>query len=84
MKKGDDWRTPTTYTQRFSDAVTLLCGGNRPPETMVAGWINRDSEELQAFAVQYGPSWAQGIGLIDAAELMANNPVEGVSDADGS
>ncbi len=74
----DDWRTPTTLLQRMSDAVALLCGGKRPSNAMVQGWLDNTSEELQNFAASHGPAWAQGIGLLDAARVMADQPVEGV------
>lgn len=73
-----DWRTPTTHQQRMHEAVTLLCRGNQPDSAMLEGWIDGTSEDLQHFAGQYGPAWAQGIGILDAAALMAEQPTEGV------
>lgn len=74
-----DWRTPTTYAQRFTDAVALLCR-ETPPSDMVAGWIdiNADDQRLQDWACERAPAWAQGIGLLDAAHVMASQPTEGV------
>ena len=73
------WETPTTYVQRLGDALTLLCGGNRPSDEMIGAWMNEcDDNRLQAFACRHGPSWAQGIGVIDAAQLLADQPTEGV------
>lgn len=76
-----DWKTPTKYLQRFGDAMQLLCGGQRPSDAVMLDWLTPDSEsiELQEFACKHGPSWSQGIGLIDAARLMANTPTEGVA-----
>lgn len=74
--KSSDWRQPTTVAQRLGDAVQLLCSGKRPPEAVVLGWLDHSSEELQNFCAEHGPSWAQGIGLIDAAELLADQPTE--------
>jgi len=71
-----DWTQPTTVAQRLGDAVQLLCGGKRPPEAMVTGWLDHSSEELQSFCAEHGPSWAQGIGLIDAAMVMVDQPTE--------
>jgi hypothetical protein len=71
-----DWTQPTTVAQRLADAVQLLCGGKRPPDAMVHGWLDHSSEELQSFAASHGPSWAQGIGLIDAAMVMVDQPTE--------
>lgn len=73
-----DWRTPTSYLHRFRDAITLVCRGKTPPDNMLNGWLAGDSEELQDFAATHAPAWAQGIGAIEAATLMADQPTEGV------
>lgn len=75
-----DWTTPTTHLQRFGDAMQLLCAGHRPPDPMLLAWMDKDSDsfELQEFAIAHGPAWAQGIGIIDAALVAAENPTEGV------
>lgn len=77
--KGTDWTTPTTYRDRFADAVARLCG-RRAPEDMVDAWLTPGSEDtrLQEFAIEHGPAWAQGIVLLDAAAVMAETPTEGV------
>lgn len=72
----------TTYEQRFIEAFTLLCGGRKPAIKMVQDWLSHESEALQDFAVSNGPSWCQGIALIDAAHLMAENPEEGFGHLD--
>lgn len=79
--EGGDWMTPTTYAQRLSDALTLLCGGRRPPEEAVTGWlcVDSDNHALQDFCADNGPAWAQGIVCIDAALLLAATPTEGVA-----
>jgi hypothetical protein len=69
---------PTTYLQRFADAVTLMCRGRKPPEAMVTGWLDGTDDRLQAFTAANGPQWAQGIVLLGAAALLANTPTEGV------
>ena len=74
-----NWSTPTTYAERFAAAVTMLCQGRRPPDAMLAGWLDRSSDELQEFAIDNGPAWAQGIVLLDAAKLLADSPTEGVN-----
>lgn len=75
-----DWLAPTTYLQRFGDAVMLLCGGVRPADELLSAWLRDGSEDmrLQNFAIEHGPAWAQGIGLLDAARVMADQPTEGV------
>lgn len=70
--------TPTTWLQRFGDALQLLCGGKRPSNEMMAAWADKSSEELQSFAASHGPAWAQGLGVIDAAHILADQPTEGV------
>lgn len=77
-QRAADWTEPTSYYQRMSDAITLLCAGKRPPEKMVFSWLDSTSEELQEFCIEHGPAWAQGIVLIDAARVMADTPTEGV------
>ena len=72
-----DWRAPTTNLQRMREAMTLLCRGNQPEDSILKSWIDGSSDELQHFAATHGPAWAQGIGIIDAATLMADQPTEG-------
>lgn len=75
-----DWREPTTFIKRFGDVMQLLCSGQRPPDEMMSAWFDFDASDsrLQNFACEYGLSWAQGIGMIDAALLLADQPTEGV------
>lgn len=75
---SNNWMTPTTYLQRFGDAMELLCGGHRPPDEMMAAWFDTELDDcrLQDFACSHGPSWAQGIGVIDAARVVADQPTE--------
>ena len=73
------WRTPTPYLQRLGDAMALLCGGHRPTDEMLGAWLNEGDDRLQAFACNHGPSWAQGIAVIDAARVLADQPTEGVA-----
>lgn len=68
----------TTYLSRFADAMETLCNGNRPTSEMIITWFaDPDSFELQEFAMEHGPSWAQGIAVIDAATILADQPCEG-------
>jgi hypothetical protein len=72
----------TTYTERFTHAVAVLCGA-QPPADMVAEWIaNIDvngEHRLQSWVLSQAatPSWAQGIVVLDAAHVLANDPEEG-------
>lgn len=74
--KSTSWLAVTTYKQRFKEAVTLLCNGKEPPDYMVDLWLDQDSDDLslQEFAIEHGPSWCQGIVLLDAASMVANYP----------
>lgn len=74
-----DCSEPTSYLERFTHALALLCG-KEPPQEIVLAWIQKDSDDfrLQEFAIEHGPSWSQGIALIEAAQLMADQPTEGV------
>ena len=72
------WSTPTSFMKRFGDALQLLCSGHRPPEEMMLAWFDKtkDDNRLQEFCCEHGPDWAQGIGMIDAAQVMADQPTE--------
>ncbi len=74
------WTTPTTYLQRFRDAVALLCAGQVPSDKLLLDWLDTDNDSfaLQEFAIEHGPSWAQGIAVLDAARVLADEPTEGV------
>lgn len=75
-----DWSEPTTHLKRFGDAMQLLCNGRRPPDSMLLAWQDKDADsiDLQEFAIAHGPAWAQGIGVIDAALVLVEQPTEGV------
>ncbi len=72
------WSTPTTFMKRFGDALQRLCGGHRPPEEMLIAWFDKtkDDNRLQGFCCDYGPDWAQGIVVINAAQVLADHPTE--------
>jgi hypothetical protein len=77
----------TTYGERLTHAVAVLCGA-QPPADMVAEWIaNIDvngEHRLQSWVLCQAatPSWAQGIVVLDAAHVLANDPEEGVGHED--
>jgi hypothetical protein len=69
-----------TWNQRFAQALAVLCGGNEPPQDALEDWLDqaKDSFALQEWAVEHAVlSWAQGIAVIDAASILADQPVEG-------
>lgn len=77
------WRTPTTWEARFREALTVLCG-EAPPPGMIEAWFEPgcDSMDLQEWAAEKcSMPWAQGIVVIDAAELLAEHPAEGAPHA---
>jgi len=68
-----------TYAQRFREAVALLVG-SVPPCSLVDDWINnvdRDDDLQQWVGNSGGPWWAQNIAILDAAETLADQPIEG-------
>jgi hypothetical protein len=68
----------TKYLDRLIEALTLLCGGTEPPREMVHEWERGSGEELQDWAANNTKiRWAQGIGTIEAAQVMADTPEEG-------
>ncbi len=74
-----DWRIPTTWVQRYREALALLCG-EQPPESAVVDSLQpgADGWELQSWAAgKCRLAWAQGIVLIDAATILADTPAEG-------
>ena len=74
---------PTTKAERFADALTILCGGYVPDIELVDAWFDEEDDDshikLQEWAVNNSAAgWAMGIGVIDAALTLADNPDEGV------
>lgn len=68
----------TKYIDRLIEALTLLCGGKEPPRSLVHEWETNESEGLQDWAAcNTKLPWAMGIGTIEAAQVMADNPEEG-------
>lgn len=81
VKKAASASAPqnTKYLDRFIEALTLLCGGNQPPREMAHEWETGVGEDLQDWAASHTKlPWAQGIGTIEAAQLMADTPEEGM------
>ena len=75
---------PTTWMERFMDALQMLCNGKTPPLHLCEKWVhhyesgNPDEETLQHWVISNrGGRWAQGIVTIDAATLLADEPAEG-------
>lgn len=68
----------TTWLERFQAAIAQLCNGNIPPFALCEEW-NKQSEslELQDWVINHsGLKWAQDIAILDAAQMLANQPIE--------
>ena len=75
----NDWTTPTTWGQRFREALALLCG-EQPPEAEVVESLRPGSDglALQNWAAEKCRlAWAQGIAVVDVATILADTPAEG-------
>lgn len=75
-------RGVTTPIQRFREALTLLCAGHKPDLALCEQWFDKHNDaahsELQDWASCHGGvDWAMGIGIIEAALTLAENPREG-------
>lgn len=68
-----------TFEQRFVEALSILCAGKRPDIQIVKDWFDTklESFELQAWTIENGPDWAQGVAVINAARLIVSQPPEG-------
>jgi len=72
----------TTFVQRFSDAIALMCGAE-PPAEFVDEWLRNVEVNFVARLQEWvltqdgTPWWAQGIVVLDAAYLLAESPEEG-------
>lgn len=68
----------TTWEHRFQEVLALFSGGRKAPIDMIERWFGSDDEGLQQWVSEHGAlGWHQGIILIEAAELIADNPAEG-------
>ena len=73
----------TTFVQRFTDAVAILCG-SEPPAEFVDEWLRNVDvngiHRLQEWVLNQDatPPWSQGIVVLDAAYLLAESPAEGL------
>lgn len=82
-KKRSGWPpffedAPTTWEQRFSQALQILCGGSAPPPGLVQKWIRHESDDLQEWTVSHQAfPWSMGITIIEAATGLADQPDEG-------
>jgi hypothetical protein len=73
----------TTFEQRFSGAIALICGAE-PPAEFVDEWLRNIEVNFVARLQEWvltqdgTPQWAQGIVVLDAAYLLADSPEEGM------
>lgn len=72
-----DLEVPTTYLDRFIAAMGFVCQ-KQPPKELCEKWLSHDSEDLQSWAVSNARIyWMTGIGAIEAAQHLADEPEEG-------
>ncbi|MBP0714862.1 hypothetical protein ABXK61_16275 [Burkholderia sola] len=79
MSRRDELELPgaTVYVDRFVDALGLLCR-SKPPKELCEQWLNGESDELQSWTIDNRSIyWQTGIGAIEAAQHLADNPEEG-------
>lgn len=75
----------TTWMERFRQTIALFCRGVLPPLNLCKGWVAEGSDDLRLqdwVCCNMGVQWAQSIAILDAAQQMADNPVEGVGHFD--
>lgn len=82
----------TTWMERFRESLAAMCG-SVPPLEFCEEWVEgiqvNGADRLQNWVFSKGnraPKWAQAIVIIDAAQLLADQPEEGAGhlDKDGS
>lgn len=76
---------PTTWMERFREAMAVMCGGKMPPLDMCEQWVRNEQfngvDLLQEWVIDQpavAVSWHTGIGTIEAAQVWADSPEEGV------
>lgn len=73
-----DRRPPIRWIDRFQEALAQLCT-QRPPLTLCKEWNDRENDLLQGWVIDHlRIPWAQGCVTIDAAQLIASHPEEGM------
>jgi hypothetical protein len=80
---------PTTWMERFREAMAVMCGGKMPPLDMCEQWVRNEQvngvDLLQEWVIDHAAvavSWHTGIGAIEAAKVWADSPEEGVGHED--
>lgn len=80
---------PTTWMERFREAMAVMCGGKMPPLDMCEQWVRNEQvngvDLLQGWVIDHAAvavSWHTGIGTIEAAQVWADTPEEGVGHED--
>jgi hypothetical protein len=74
-------RQATGYLERFADALEILCT-ERPPLELCELWLRHVEPQgvlLQDWAINHTrANWGTGIGVLEAAEVLAETPEEGM------
>lgn len=82
-KKQNQHLDITTWEERFSQAISVMCQGRIPPHDLIQKWIDNVEDNqltLQDWIFGEGKTsfhWAQAIVIIDAAQILADSPEEG-------
>ncbi|WP_176016625.1 hypothetical protein [Burkholderia sp. BCC0398] len=79
MSRRDELELPgaTAYIDRFVGALGLLCR-RKPTRELCEQWLNHENDDLQSWAIDNRCIyWQTGIGAIEAAQHLADNPEEG-------
>lgn len=72
-----------TYLDRFQIAIGLITGTTQPTKEKCEQWLTHENEDLQDL-MEGAPWWSMNIGIIEAAMVLANNPIEGDENIDYS
>lgn len=80
---------PTTWMERFREAMAVMCGGKMPPLDLCEQWVRNEQvngvDLLQEWVIDHAAvavSWHTGIGTIEAAQVWADSPEQGVGHED--
>ena len=75
----------TKWIDRFAQALTLLCG-EAPDMKLVWAWYGGNEDPSQPLLQDWVANksrlkWSMGISVLEAAELLADHPEEGMGHA---
>lgn len=67
-----------TYRDRFAEVLSHLTHG-KCPDWLIDEWLDGENDNLQSWVVdhQVFDDWAMGITIIEACQILAQEPQEG-------